>query len=771
MPNKYKSTIYGLDIETSTVHYIDGKQYHFDGFNYVNIKNSNDVKALNTNIDKSISYMISYCISSLDTSTGIYHEHSKGRTYSKLNTDLENIKNDKSLKKKVIYCHNFAYEFSFLINNLPIFKDCNGFYMDKNKPLKVEIDTLEFRCSYLLLNKSIKKLGSELDLPKLEFEYNKVRTPLSTMSKKEWEYNFRDVEIMLKSVYKLMCENPYINEVENIPLTKTGISRLNCKKNKEINQVKEYKRKDSTTYKNSLYQRQLYESEWEKATSEFQLNFWERLFKGGFVYSNPGYCNLILDDVMSFDFSSDYPYQMLYRKFPRNFYEIKLNKNKREYLNEVLKNSAENALISKQPYKYMINCIVKIKNINAKYSTLPLSESNIDEQLKNGVDSIILNGKIKSIYTTVTMYLSHIDLIILKLFYDFEITDILYLEKCNKITESSEYRKNCVLFNGIKKSEYKVYKELIEHLNEHHHYSKDEIKDEFIRNMLNTCTTYQEQLNCINQNYLRVKSDLNSLYGDNAQHLNRNEIYYDFTDREFKEDTADFTVNYIDKRKNTSYIYGLYVPAYARASILYFVYKFATLNVDTIYIDTDSLKIIKSDYSKVKHVIDNYNSTIKTEITNVYGLDFGTLEYEHTFNKFTTLGSKSYVYMLGGRVYATVSGLPKASELYQELYHLCGDDYNSLIDKCYHFNVCIDSTVTNKLCAIYKFDMNNTFVNGWYDTIYSGCVLKPVSTVMRDTNSKTWELYANMIEDIYNLNINKKRTLIKRKRNGDITIC
>lgn len=771
MPNKYSDVIYGIDIETSTVHYIRGKQYYYDGFNYINIKNKSDVKPLNTNIDKSISYMISYCISSIDTTNGQYKEYSKGRTYQELNNDLENIKNDKSLKKKLIYCHNFSYEFSFFINNLPIFKNCTGFYMDKNKPLKIEIDTLEFRCSYLLLGKSIKKLGHELELPKLEFEYNKIRTPLTHMTSKEWNYNFRDVEIMLKAVYKLMLENTYIKEVEDIPLTKTGISRLNCKRNVEINQIKEYQRKDGTTYKNRLYQRQLKESEWEKATSEFQLDLWERLFKGGFVFSNPKYCNLILKDVMSFDFSSDYPYQMLYRNFPRNFYEIKINSNKWKYFNDVLDNSNIDSLIAKQPYEYMINCIVKISNIKAKYSTLPLSETNIDERLRNGIDGIILNGKIKEIYNTVTIYLSHIDIITLKLFYTFKIEEIIYLEKSNKITESSEYRKNCVLFNGIKKSEYKVYKELIEKTNDIHHYTHIEINDEFIRRQLNECTTYQEQINCINQNYLRVKSDLNSLYGDNAQHLNRNEIFYDFTDREFKEEKSDFITNYLNKRKKTSYIYGMYVPAYARASILYFVYKFAALNVDTIYIDTDSLKISKTDYNKVKHIIVDYNNMIKKEITDVYTLDFGILEYEHTFDRFVTMGSKSYVYMLNGRVYATISGLPKASELYQELFKICNKDFNTLIDKCYHFNVCIDSTVTNKLCAIYKYDMNNTFINGWHDYIYSGCILKPVSTIMRDTNSKTWEIYANMIENIYHLNINKLQTLIKRNEKGELEIC
>lgn len=771
MPNKYNNLIYGLDIETSTIHYIENKPYYYDGFNYVSIKNGKKLP-LDVKIDKSVSYMISYCISRIDTLTGIYSKYSRGRYYSELNADLTNIMNDDSLKRTLIYCHNFSYEFSFFITNLEIFKDCEGFYTDKNKPLKVLInDKLEFRCSYLLLNKSIKKLGDDIGLPKLDFDYNKVRTPLTKMSVKEWDYNFRDVEIMLKSIYKLMSENAYISNIEDIPLTKTGVSRLNCVRNKEINKKKMLTTKEGKSYTINLYKMQLYESEWEKAKSEKQLNFWESIFKGGFVFSNPKYCNKIIDNVMSFDFSSDYPYQMLYRNFPRNFYEIKSSKYRTQLFNEVVEKSTVDSLIEKKPYDYMINCIVKIKNVKAKTSLLPLSESSIEERLKNGVDCQILNGKIMNIKAPITINLSHIDVIALKLFYDFELVDVIYLEKATKITKSSEYRKNCVLFNGIKKSEYKIYKELIERTNELHTYTDGEIEDEYIREALNKCTTYQEQMNVINHNYLRVKSDLNSLYGDNAQHLNRPNIYYDDIDRDFKVEKNDFEKNYLKKSKKTSYIYGVYVPAYARASILYFAYKFAEKNVDTIYIDTDSLKIKVSDYNKVKNIIDDYNNKIKRDITDTYNLDFGTLEHEHTLEKFVTLGSKSYIQMLGGHVYATISGLPKATELYQELYDIHDRNFDKTIEKCYHFNVCIDSTVANKLASVYKHDKNNVGVGRYYDTVYSGCILKPVNLIMRDINSKTWECYANLIESIYHLKINKNYTKIYRDKKGELHIC
>lgn len=767
---EYNQTIYGIDIETSTVHIYEGSQYYFNGFEYVNIKNKNDILPLNTKIQQSISYMISYCIASLDTWNGKCEELNKGRTYDELDIFLNKL-NKKTKGRTIIYAHNFSYEFSFFVNNLKIFKNSDMFFVDKNKPLKITCDNLEFRCSYLLLNKSIKKLGDEMNLPKLDFEYNKIRTPLTHMSVKEWCYNFRDVEIMLKSIYQLMSSNAYIKSVGDIPYTKTGISRLNCKSNSEINKETSWVSRENKIKKATLFYLQQCESNFEKAKTEKQLEFWERLFKGGFVYSNPKYFNKTINNVMSFDFSSDYPYQMLFRKFPRNFYEIKNKKYKWKLLNEILSNINSKQLISEYPYEYMINCIVKIKNINAKYSIMPLSESNIDESLKNGVDSIILNGKIKKIIPEVTMYLTHIDLIALKLFYNFKITDIVYLEKATKITHSSEYRINCVLFNGIKKSEYKYYKELIETENEFKIYDKELIKDDYVLTELNKQTTYQDQLNLINQIYLQVKSDLNSLYGDNAQHLNRPSITYDFFDREFKEDKADFEMNYKNTRKNTSYIYGLYVPAYARASILYFAYEFAQKEVDVLYIDTDSLKIKATDYLKVKNIINNYNTMIKSQITDKYNLDFGTLEYEHTFECFNSMGCKSYIYMLNGRIYATISGLPKATELYQQLFKIYNNDFNLLVKKCYHNNVVIDSTVTNKLCAIYKYDKKSIFINGYYDTIYSGCVLKPVALHMQDTNQKSWQMYTYLINQIYKNKINKNYTRISKNKKGEFVIC
>lgn len=766
---QYNKYIYGIDIETSTYHIINGKKCIFDGFNYITL-NKKEKFNNSVDIDKSVSYMISFCVSRLDTTNGEYNEVLFGRTYEDLDKFLFLM--DKKIKfDTLIYIHNFAYEFSFFINNLKFFQleSKKHLFIEKNKPLYYKINNLEFRCSYQLLGESIKKLGDKLNISKLDYNYNALRTPLTTLKKEEIFYNFRDVEIMLKSVYSLMMNNQYINYTCDLPYTKTGISRLNCKKNIEINEKIAYQTKNGKKVKSNLYYRQIKESNEEKALSEFQLKFWEKLFKGGFVYSNPKYCSTVLNNVLSFDFSSDYPFQMLYRSFPRDFNEVK--KDKLNYILEVLKNSNEYSLVKKEPYYYMINCILKLKNLKSKFNIGVISSNQIEcECLKNGINALILNGKIYSIKEEFNLYLTHIDLILLKLFYNFEIIDCIYLEKADTIKESSRYRKNCVLFNGQKKSEYKVYKELIEKENSFKHYSKSEINDTFILENVNKKECYSDQLKFINENYLRVKADLNSLYGDNAQHLNKPLIEYDFIDLEYKEEEKNFN-EYLEKNQKTSYIYGLYVPSYARASILYFVYKFIQKKVDTIYIDTDSLKIKKADYNKVKRIITSYNDFVKNYMKK-YKLDFGTLEYEETYNKFVTLGSKSYITLnSANRIKSTISGLPNASDLYTRLLNMYDNSFEKMVEECYHFNVIIDCSLTKKLCAIYDFKKEKVNIKDYEEELYSGCVLKPVNLKMRDTSNKSWLFYADMLEKIFNLNFNKKETVIKENKKGVIIVC
>ena len=176
--------------------------------------------------------------------------------------------------------------------------------MKANKPLFIKIDHIEFRCSYLLLSKSIKALGKSLNLPKLDYDYKELRTPVfpKQLPEKDLKYNYRDVEIMLKSVYRLYRLNKWMQSANDLPYTKTGVMRFNCEHNPAVNEKYTYINKYGEEKKTTNARMNKWLCQLEKAKSKEQLEFWEKLFQGGLVTSNAKYIGDIIYNIASFDF-------------------------------------------------------------------------------------------------------------------------------------------------------------------------------------------------------------------------------------------------------------------------------------------------------------------------------------------------------------------------------------------------------------------------------------------------------------------------------------
>lgn len=750
----FSNIIYGLDIETTTIE-------------------------LN---EKKGSFMYSFCFGCLNLENAFYKNLYLGRTYNDLDTYLFNLNETAVIEDKqyIIYIHNFSYEFSFFSNNSKFFKKYNkndikqNLFLKANKPLYVRCGNLEFRCSYLLLDKSISGIGKDIGLEKLDFNYTKIRTPLTKLEDKEIEYNYRDVEIMLKGVYRLYNLNEYITSANQIPYTKTGIMRFNCEQNPNVNVTNEYTNKYGETKKGKCMRLNKYLCGLEKAKSEKQLLFWETLFQGGLVYSNAKFIGDVLKNLASFDFTSDYPFQMLTRCFPSEFEEYKGNN--KVMLEKCLRSVTEKNLIYNKPLRTMFNAIVVLNNVKAKFEFTPIGTSKIAEiePLRNMLNCKIINGKIHEIYTPVKMYVTCIDMITLKLFYDFDLIDVEYLETARRYRKSNQFKINSILYLAKSKIEFKIYNELVENMNTFHIYTEKEIPDEHFRNMINNETNYFNQLSTSKKMYLDVKSDLNALYGDNAQHLLHERFYYDDTVREWKSELETFE-EYKNAQHKTSYIYGLYVPQYARASILYIAYKFITSGLNVYYIDTDS---IKTDDTTLAHkLVKEFN---KLQMLNLKGYEwtkFGQLEHEYTAIKFASLGTKSYIKLEYDKeknpvVKATISGLPKATELYNKLFNYYEKNFDELIECCYHYGTVFDKSIANKLASKYDFFDFDIDIDGYIDTVCSGVVLDPVDVTMRDFVSKTWYAYARLICMMYdkNFDIFCRKTIIKLDTKGELKI-
>ena len=237
----------------------------------------------------------------------------------------------------ICYCHNLNAELSSILtelqgNDIKNTKKINAFginpstsvFRDKNTPLSVtfqEMDTITFKCSYALTDKSIetlgkeftkefKRLGHDINFEKLNYKYEKYRSPLEERTAEEKQYNERDVDISLLAVIReCVIRKCNINE---LPLTFTaGIKR------DRNNYIQEYvemftDKKNAKSYLNIL-------SKEKDETRLSDFNFYNLIFntrQGGLTTGNFEFYKMINHNVFSYDIKSSYPYQMIYKRFP-----------------------------------------------------------------------------------------------------------------------------------------------------------------------------------------------------------------------------------------------------------------------------------------------------------------------------------------------------------------------------------------------------------------------------------------------------------------------
>ena len=196
----------------------------------------------------------------------------------------------------IIWVHNLAYEFQFLSGYYPFAaEEC--FFRDVRKPIWVRMfDCLEFRCSYIQTNMSLKQLteqmGVEQKLSGQTFDYSKIRYPWTELSDYELEYCVRDVRSLVECMRIRMEKDG--DTLQSIPLTSTGYVRRDC-----VTALKPY-----------FFQVK------DMLPDLDQYRLLRKAFRGGNTHANRAYSGRILTNVYSFDMTSCYPAQQLTKQFP-----------------------------------------------------------------------------------------------------------------------------------------------------------------------------------------------------------------------------------------------------------------------------------------------------------------------------------------------------------------------------------------------------------------------------------------------------------------------
>lgn len=573
-------SIYTFDIETSSILVVNGNVISADKYDEL------------TDADKDECLKIGFMyIWMLGINDNVFY----GRTWEELRIFFGKL----NKRKKNIFVHNLSYEFQFLSGN---FKLNNVFARKERKVIKCEIEeyNIIFRCTYFMTNVALSKLTDVYNLPVRkkdgDLDYNLVRNSKTPLSTKELAYCEYDCLVIY---YYIKQELSFYKKFDKIPNTLTGRVR----KELQAKVLKDYN----------------YRSKVQKSinTDPHIYNLLVDCFAGGYTHANWLYVDDIIKNVVSWDFTSSYPFVMLVEKYPSSRF-------KKCYVRNI-----ENILFN--DFAYIIN--IEFINIKSNFFNNIISKSKA-YYIENGIYD---NGKIVS-SSLLKIVITEIDLKIIREFYSFDDYNIVEIYYANKS------------------------------------YLPLKLID-FILDKYNNKTEYK---NVVGKEYLYSieKSKFNSLYGMCVTNTIKDDCI--FKDGEWSLSVlSNFDI--IDKLNNDykkgflSFAYGVWVTSYARYNLLSNV---KLLDEYVVYCDTDSIKLV--DGYDI-NVIYNYNKSVDDKISkvaNFYDIDInrftpidcegiphkiGLFDKDGEYLYFKTLGAKKYSYVdkAKKKLHITVAGVPK----------------------------------------------------------------------------------------------------------------
>ena len=216
---------------------------------------------------------------------------------------------------KIVYIHNFSYEFQFLRNVLDF---TEVFAREKRKPIYAKYGTYTFRCSYMLTRQSLDSWAKNEKLPikKLtgNLDYNVIRTPKTALTEDEINYCINDV---LVTYYGLLKYKEKYGHINDIPLTQTGEVRKIIREKMNVPQEYKYRKMCIELIPNTL-------ADYKRLV---------RNFVGGYTHSNYVHTGIVLENVKCRDISSSYTTVMCLEKYPSTSF-VKCEPSERYFNND-----------------------------------------------------------------------------------------------------------------------------------------------------------------------------------------------------------------------------------------------------------------------------------------------------------------------------------------------------------------------------------------------------------------------------------------------------
>lgn len=641
-----------------------------------------------------------------------------GKQYHYFRTRQQLLKYISKLHGNIlIYFHNLSYDFSYLNagNLLETLGDIkiNCAY-SAVKPLSITVNKkIEIRDSLRLFNKSIRELGNELNLSKLDYNYNGLRYCNTPLQQHEIEYGFRDVEILYKkftSDFKTpdYCKKRGYN-LSNIPLTSTGAIRADIQSEKFIKPIFKTFSKHKEQCKDI--------NEFLQDINNF--NFVYSGYIGGCVYIDFSTLGKIQKDVMSIDLTSSYPSSMIFGYYPttqpryitehdfiltyyrlRNIsfdnivkygfsmlYDRKTGGLYRVKVTDVKLKTHYNKNIfpfvtygiTEKNLKTYCNTLQDIADIE-KYTTTAKNAKYINRKLLKS-ESVIITLNTVDFWLFLQNYdfrsIEFVNGIEFKVDYNYyfhEIVKKYIVQKSFHKKMISDIENNKITFDDIPNYSNEYGREAPENIT-----------------ALNNFKTYNEKLNYLKVTLYTVqdKGGLNGLYGINVM----NPLIDEY--EPIENGQLEKSGNKLQLKDTTCFLMGMFITSYSRLQLYAGFTACNDLKIKHYYTDTDSLKTAKNE-----NIIDTANKylygicKLQNKRQNYFYKNFGLCQFDNDgyYNKFISNGSKSYIVEHDEKIKVTISGLSKATEIF-DLYYK-NHTFEETIDRLYKPNTIFDSDVT-----------------------------------------------------------------------------
>lgn len=524
-------------------------------------------------------------------------------------------------KHMIVAIANMGFEHSFLAHRLQWDSgEWDFFAKERYKPLKATYHGIEFREVLSLTGGNLAQLAADYcttqklvtvdedGVKHSDLDYKKLRNSSTPLTPLEEQYCINDVVILSEFMWYLFCE--FIRPDRHVPMTFTGILHNEFKL--ELKNMC-FKRDAKLHMKNgeSLDGWMDFMYSLQPKTEDEYHNVMTYLFKGGYVHANALYAGV--DGLMAgmMDITSMYPTFMAglgyapmtpFKKC--TFTEDKLN---------------TKCLILHLEFDF----------VRAK-TTHTIESKN---KLINHINGHFDNGRLISCDLCELMF-TELDLKIFRLFYSYETMTVLDCQEAER---------------GILPA-------YVSNVLNRHYQKKEKLKR----------TGYKDTME-----YTIAKARVNTCYGDLVKRLRLQKTLFS-NERGWYDDPVKMDYTKEIKKNILSPYWGIWCTSWCRFTLLTTVHKLTMAGVKVLYCDTDSIKYVPCH--KATQIFKHFNTSIKKhrhnrKLRNQYFDGLGEFDIEVKDKKtgkmipvqFKSLGAKRYIYAYGGKVYATVAGMPKAS--------------------------------------------------------------------------------------------------------------